>query len=112
MHASIGLVTALSPTLGYARASMPAREAIETGRGVVELVLQHGLMSHAELEAALRPERLAGQLLPVGWSACARRLAARDQVLRSVTTQNLLAGSMISKIPLKPGGMMPVSPAP
>ncbi|MDL2353978.1 MAG: aspartate ammonia-lyase [Pseudomonadota bacterium] len=66
VHASIGLVTALSPNLGYARAGSLAREALETGRGVVELVLQHGLMSLPELEAALRPERLTGQRLPAG----------------------------------------------
>lgn len=41
------------------------------------------------------------------------RMSARGRVQRrSVTTQNLLAGSTISNTPLNPGGMMPVSPGP
>ncbi|ALK96782.1 aspartate ammonia-lyase [Massilia sp. WF1] len=57
---SIGLVTALSPIIGYERAGSLARAARDSGRGVAELVLERGWMDAAELEAALRPERLAG----------------------------------------------------
>jgi aspartate ammonia-lyase len=64
VHASIGLVTALSPYIGYARAGSLARNALESGRGVVELVLEQDLMSRAQLEDALRPERLTGARLP------------------------------------------------
>ena len=39
---SIGLVTALSPLLGYEQATAIAQEAQLTGRGVVELVLEYG----------------------------------------------------------------------
>jgi aspartate ammonia-lyase len=60
VHDSIGLVTALSPYIGYARAGSLARNALESGRGVVELVLEQELMSHAQLEEALTPERLTG----------------------------------------------------
>jgi aspartate ammonia-lyase len=63
VNASIGLVTALSPYIGYQRAGALARTALETDRGVVELVLEQGLMSRAELEEALRPERLTGAQL-------------------------------------------------
>ncbi|MFE1082869.1 aspartate ammonia-lyase [Brevibacterium sediminis] len=56
---SIGLVTALNPTIGYQAATMIAQEALKTGRGVAELVLEHGLMTASELERLLRPERLA-----------------------------------------------------
>jgi aspartate ammonia-lyase len=66
VHASIGLVTALSPSIGYARAGALARQALETGRGVVELVLEQELMSRAQLDEMLRPERLTGQPLQVG----------------------------------------------
>jgi aspartate ammonia-lyase len=45
VHDSIGLVTALSPYLGYERAGRLAREAQQSGRGVVELVLERELMS-------------------------------------------------------------------
>jgi aspartate ammonia-lyase len=56
---SIGLVTALNPHLGYAAATAIAQEALASGRGVAELVLEHGLLSGGRLEELLQPERLA-----------------------------------------------------
>ena len=57
---SIGLVTALSPQLGYERATAIAQEAQLTGRGAVELVLEHGLLTREQIDAALSPNALAG----------------------------------------------------
>jgi signal transduction histidine kinase len=57
---SIGLVTALSPQLGYERASAIAQEAQLTGRGAVELVLEQGLLTREQIDAALSPDALAG----------------------------------------------------
>ena len=56
---SIGLVTALNPRLGYATATAIAQEALVTGAGVAELVLERGLLTAEELGSILRPERLA-----------------------------------------------------
>ncbi|GAB4099653.1 aspartate ammonia-lyase [Sinomonas halotolerans] len=56
---SIGLVTALNPYLGYAAATSIAQEALASGRGVAELVLERGLLTAERLEDLLRPERLA-----------------------------------------------------
>lgn len=56
---SIGLVTALNPYLGYAQATAIAQEALASGRGVAELVLERGLLTADRLEELLRPERLA-----------------------------------------------------
>ncbi|MFP7366602.1 aspartate ammonia-lyase [Corynebacterium callunae] len=56
---SIGLVTALNPVLGYAQSTMIAMEALHSGRGVAELVLERKLLTGAELAELLRPERLA-----------------------------------------------------
>lgn len=56
---SIGLVTALNPHLGYASATAIAQEALVTGKGVAELVLEHGLLTGVQLEELLSPERLA-----------------------------------------------------
>ena len=56
---SIGLVTALNPHIGYAAATSVATEALLSGRGVAELVLERGLLSPGELEELIRPERLA-----------------------------------------------------
>ena len=59
---SIGIVTALSPTLGYERSSAIAHEALETGKGVYELVLEHEWMTKAELDDLLSPEKMANPL--------------------------------------------------
>ncbi|WP_457963657.1 aspartate ammonia-lyase [Arthrobacter sp. D1-29] len=56
---SIGLVTALNPHLGYTTATAIAQEALATGKGVAELVLEHGLLTDAQLQELLSPERLA-----------------------------------------------------
>ncbi len=56
---SIGLVTALNPYIGYAAATEVAKEALLTGRGVAELVLERGLMDADRLAEVLRPEVLA-----------------------------------------------------
>src|SRR5512133_2735342 len=42
---SIGIITALVPTLGYTKATEIAREALSSGRGVYDLVLSRGLMT-------------------------------------------------------------------
>jgi aspartate ammonia-lyase len=42
LERSIGIVTALVPYIGYERATAVAREALETDRGVYELVLEKG----------------------------------------------------------------------
>jgi len=55
---SIGLVTALNPLIGYENASMVAKEALESGRGVAELILSKGLMSEDELKEALKPQNM------------------------------------------------------
>ncbi|MBY6679413.1 aspartate ammonia-lyase [Rhodococcus sp. BP-332] len=56
---SIGLVTALNPHIGYQAATEIAKEALESGRGVAELVLERGLLTATRLEELLRPEHLA-----------------------------------------------------
>ncbi|WP_417215588.1 aspartate ammonia-lyase [Arthrobacter sp.] len=56
---SIGLVTALTPQLGYATSTAIALEALHSGRGIAELVLEQNLLSRTELDELLRPERLA-----------------------------------------------------
>jgi len=57
---SIGLATALNPHLGYAAATEIAIEAHATGRNVVEIVKERGLMSPEQIDDFLRPDKLAG----------------------------------------------------
>ena len=57
---SVGIVTALTPHLGYAAAAKVAKAAL-AGEGMVrELVLQTGLVGAEQLDDLLHPERLAG----------------------------------------------------
>jgi aspartate ammonia-lyase len=56
---SIGIVTVLNPLIGYDAATSIARLALSSGRSVTSLVLESGLLTAGELDAILRPERLA-----------------------------------------------------
>lgn len=47
------------PEIGYAAATEIAKEALETGRGVAELVAEKGLLPTEELAKLLKPETLA-----------------------------------------------------
>lgn len=58
---SIGLITALNPVLGYETSTQIAKEALESNRGVYELVLEKGLISEDELEKLLAPENMIGK---------------------------------------------------
>ncbi len=57
---SVGVITALTPYIGYASAAALAKTALLTGRDVADLVVDAGLMDRAQVEKLLRPERLTG----------------------------------------------------
>jgi aspartate ammonia-lyase len=50
---SIGLVTALSPVIGYENATDVAQEALVSGRGVAEIVEERGLLDQERINAIL-----------------------------------------------------------
>ena len=58
---SIGVVTALLPVIGYEKATDVAKEALASGRGVTEIVLERGWLTRAQLDDILRPESMAGR---------------------------------------------------
>jgi aspartate ammonia-lyase len=58
--ASVGVVTALTPFIGYAAAAALAKSALVSGRNIADLVVEGGLMSRAEVDKQLSPERLSG----------------------------------------------------
>ena len=60
--ASIGLVTALNPLIGYATASSIAKRAQRTGESVADIAVAEGHLTREQVEAVLRPEALAGRL--------------------------------------------------
>lgn len=55
---SIGIVTALNPIIGYKNSTKIAKEALATGKGVYELVLEHGILTKEELDTILAPENM------------------------------------------------------
>lgn len=58
MERSLMLVTALNPLIGYDRAASVAKEALESGKTLREVVLARGLLDEAELDRALNPKRM------------------------------------------------------
>jgi aspartate ammonia-lyase len=62
---SIGLATALTPSIGYERATEVAREALRTDRGIYELVYEKGWLTREQLDEALSPRLLGIQLDPL-----------------------------------------------
>jgi aspartate ammonia-lyase len=61
---SIGIVTALVPVLGYEASTEIARDALASGRGVYEIVMERGLLTREELDRALNPEAMTGPAAP------------------------------------------------
>jgi aspartate ammonia-lyase len=60
VRGSVGVVTALTPYIGYAAASALAKTALLTGRNVADLVVEAGLMSRDRVEHLTSPARLSG----------------------------------------------------
>jgi aspartate ammonia-lyase len=55
---SLGLATALNPLIGYRQAAEVVKQALKEGRTIPEVVVERGLMSKAEADAAFSPESL------------------------------------------------------
>jgi aspartate ammonia-lyase len=58
VEGSIGLVTAVVPSVGYELASEVAKEALASGRSVREILLERGALSAEELDRILSPEAM------------------------------------------------------
>lgn len=61
---SLALVTALNPHIGYLNAAAVAKESLETGKSLRQIVLEKGLMSELELAQVLNLEQMSG-ILPL-----------------------------------------------
>jgi len=55
---SIGLVTALNPHIGYENSTSVAKEALQSGNSVYDIVLKRGLLTQEELEDIIKPENM------------------------------------------------------
>jgi aspartate ammonia-lyase len=61
---STAVATALSPYIGYAATAEIAKEAVKTGRPVVDLVRERNLVPPAKLEAILSPDEMTQPGVP------------------------------------------------
>jgi len=57
---SVGVITALTPFIGYSAAAALAKTALLTHRSVADLVVEAELMTREEVMKQLRPQRLSG----------------------------------------------------
>lgn len=59
---SIGIVTALNPHIGYKASTKIAKQALETGESVYQLVLEQNLLSKEQLDEILNPKNMLGPI--------------------------------------------------
>jgi len=55
---SIGVVTALNPFIGYQNSTIIAKEALQSGKAIYDLVLEKGLLTKERLDEILSPEHM------------------------------------------------------
>src|SRR6056297_2548470 len=55
VDSSVGIITAINPHVGYEAAARIAKEALNTGKSVKDIILEQGILSEEELEEILNP---------------------------------------------------------
>ena len=60
LERSIGTVTALNPVIGYDKSTELAAEALKTGKGIVELVREKGILTEQQIKSVLDPASMTG----------------------------------------------------
>ncbi len=60
LETTIGIVTALNPVLGHHVGDELAKEARETGKGILELVREKKLLTEEQIQEIFSPENLTG----------------------------------------------------
>ena len=78
VETSVGVVTALTPYIGYAASAALAHTALTTNASIAELVVDAGLMTVNEVARVLSPGRLSG-LVPATSSISIVRPAETDR---------------------------------
>ncbi len=61
MNRSVGIVTALNPILGYEKTTELAKEALETNKGILELIREKKLLTEDQIKKLMDPKSLTGQ---------------------------------------------------
>lgn len=58
---SVGIVTALNPVLGYEKTTELAKEALQSGKGILELIREKKLLTEDQIAKLLDPATMTGQ---------------------------------------------------
>src|SRR6188508_3691197 len=61
METTIGIVTALNPVLGYEKTTELAKEALQSGKGILELIREKKLLTEDQIKKLMDPVALTGQ---------------------------------------------------
>ena len=65
VQATVSLATALNPYIGYAKAAEIAKEAVTTGRSIIEIAREKKLLSESEINEILDPVRMTEPRRPL-----------------------------------------------
>ena len=65
VQATVSLATALNPYIGYAKAAEIAKEAVATGRSIIEIAREKKLLSEKEITEILDPARMTEPARPL-----------------------------------------------
>ncbi|HEX6225663.1 MAG TPA: aspartate ammonia-lyase [Chryseolinea sp.] len=61
LDTTIGIVTALNPVLGYEKTTELAKEALQSGKGILELIREKKLLTEDQIKKMMDPAALTGQ---------------------------------------------------
>jgi aspartate ammonia-lyase len=65
VQATVSLATALNPYIGYAKAAEIAKEAVATGRSIIEIAREKKLLSEKDITEILDPVRMTEPVRPL-----------------------------------------------
>jgi aspartate ammonia-lyase len=65
VQATVSLATALNPYIGYAKAAEIAKEAVATGRSIIEIAREKKLLGENEINEILDPVRMTEPVRPL-----------------------------------------------
>ena len=64
-QSTVALATALNPYIGYARAAEVAKEAVASGRSIIDIAREKKLLSEEEIAEVLNPLRMTEPQIPL-----------------------------------------------
>jgi aspartate ammonia-lyase len=77
VQATVSLATALNPYIGYAKAAEIAKEAVASGRSIIEIVREKKLLSEQEISEILDPVRMTEPVRPLDAAKKREQLKAK-----------------------------------